>query len=64
MCSCRADISKARERLGWEPKVSFEEGVTEMLNHIDYWREAPVWDAESIQTATRTWFDMFAKVGK
>lgn len=59
-----ADISKARDRLGWEPKVSFEEGVTEMLSNIDYWREAPVWDMGSIHTATRTWFDMFAKAGK
>jgi hypothetical protein len=35
-----------------------------MLSHIDYWREAPVWDVGSIHTATRTWFDMFAKAGK
>lgn len=59
-----ADIAKARENLGWEPQVSFEQGVAEMLAHIDYWREAPVWDPESIDAATRTWFDMFAKAGK
>jgi UDP-glucose 4-epimerase len=27
-----------------------------MLAHIDYWRNAPVWDVASIQEATRTWF--------
>ena len=38
-----ADIAKIRRVLGWEPKVSFEEGVATMLKHIEDWREAPVW---------------------
>ena len=52
-----ADISKIRRELGWEPRVSFEEGVATMVANIDYWREAPVWDPASIEQATRTWFD-------
>ena len=55
-----ADITKIRTGLGWEPKVSFEAGVAEMLQRIDYWREAPVWDAASIEQATRTWFTMLS----
>lgn len=55
-----ADISKIRRELGWEPKVSFEEGVAEMVQRIDYWREAPVWDPASIEQATRTWFTMLS----
>ena len=55
-----ADITKIRTDLGWEPKVSFEAGVAEMLQRIDYWREAPVWDAASIEQATRTWFTMLS----
>ncbi len=51
-----ADITKIRTVLGWEPKVSFEEGVGIMLENIDYWREAPVWEPESISSATRDWF--------
>jgi UDP-glucose 4-epimerase len=51
-----ADIRKIRAELGWEPRVSFEEGVAEMLRNIDYWREAPVWDAASIEKATSAWF--------
>jgi UDP-glucose 4-epimerase len=51
-----ADISKIRRELGWEPRVSFEDGVAEMLRHIDYWRDAPVWDAISIGRATQSWF--------
>lgn len=51
-----ADISKIRRHLGWEPRVSFEEGVATMLQHIDAWRQAPVWDPDSIQAATAGWF--------
>jgi UDP-glucose 4-epimerase len=36
--------------------VSFGEGVAIMLQHIDYWRNAPLWDAASIQAATEAWF--------
>ena len=55
-----ADITKIRTELGWEPQVSFEQGVGEMLKRIDYWREAPVWDPASIANATKTWFTMLA----
>jgi UDP-glucose 4-epimerase len=51
-----ADITKIRTELGWEPVVSFEDGVREMLRHIDYWRDAPVWDPASIAEATQAWF--------
>jgi UDP-glucose 4-epimerase len=56
-----ADISKIRRELGWEPRVSFEEGVAEMVRRIDYWREAPVWDPASIEAATQTWFAMLGE---
>jgi UDP-glucose 4-epimerase len=42
--------------LGWEPRISFEDGVKTMLENIDYWREAPVWDPTSIAEATKNWF--------
>ena len=51
-----ADIRKVQKGLGWQPKVSFEEGVRMMLEEIDYWREAPVWEPDSISKATRDWF--------
>ncbi|HEX8136012.1 MAG TPA: SDR family oxidoreductase [Pyrinomonadaceae bacterium] len=51
-----ADISKISRMLGWRPRVSFEEGVRAMLDNIELWREAPVWDKESIADATRDWF--------
>ncbi|GIW78850.1 MAG: NAD dependent epimerase/dehydratase [Gemmatales bacterium] len=55
-----ADISKIQSHLGWKPTVSFEEGVAIMRQNIDYWRNAPVWDPESIEKATQTWFKMLA----
>ena len=51
-----ADTEKTTRVLGWQPRVSFEEGVRILLDNISYWREAPVWDAESISEATRDWF--------
>jgi UDP-glucose 4-epimerase len=52
-----ADTSKIRRELGWEPRVSFEEGVAEMIENIDWWRDAPVWEPDSIEEATRVWFE-------
>lgn len=51
-----ADTSKIRELLGWEPEVSFEEGVGVMLDNIEEYRDAPLWDEESIAEATNDWF--------
>lgn len=52
-----ADISKITRELGWKQQVPFEAGVAQMLAQIDYWRNAPVWDQESIAQATKNWFD-------
>lgn len=52
----QADITKVRTKLGWEPRVTLEQGVQALLDNIDYWRAAPVWDAASIGEATETWF--------
>jgi UDP-glucose 4-epimerase len=51
-----ANIAKIRRDLGWKQKVSFEEGVSRILAEIDYWRDAPLWDPDSIAKATAGWF--------
>lgn len=51
-----ADITRITTLLGWQPKVSFEDGVGRMLAEIEHWRDAPLWDRESVALATRTWF--------
>lgn len=52
-----ADTSKVQRLLGWRARTSFEDGVRIMLEHIDDWRDAPVWDAKSIADATKVWFE-------
>lgn len=52
-----ADISRIKKLLDWSAKVSFEEGVSLMIENIDYWRDAPVWDPSSIEDATKEWFE-------
>lgn len=51
-----ADISKIRRELGWQPKVSFTDGVQVMRQNIDHWRDAPVWTESRIAEATSAWF--------
>jgi len=51
-----ADTRKISQMLGWKPRVSFEDGVQNMLQDIGQWCDAPVWDEESIAAATRDWF--------
>jgi UDP-glucose 4-epimerase len=51
-----ADISKIKMELNWSPEVSFEDGVRCVLDNIDYWKNAPLWEPKSIKKATETWF--------
>jgi len=51
-----ADIDKIKSKLKWQPEVSFELGVKTMLENIENWRDAPIWDTETINQATKTWF--------
>jgi UDP-glucose 4-epimerase len=55
-----ADISKIKRDLGWSPRVSFEAGVSRILANIDYWRDAPLWEPDSIAKATAGWFKALA----
>ena len=56
-----ADISKIKDDLGWYPTVSIEEGVDKILENINYWKEATVWEPESIADATTDWFKYLDK---
>ncbi|HSQ05889.1 MAG TPA: NAD-dependent epimerase/dehydratase family protein [Burkholderiales bacterium] len=52
-----ADITKITGDLAWKPSVSFERGVALMMDEIDVWRDAPLWNPDSIRDATKTWFE-------
>jgi UDP-glucose 4-epimerase len=51
-----ADTQKIREVLGWSPAVSFQDGINVMLEKIEAWHDAPVWDAKAIANASAEWF--------
>ena len=57
-----ADNSAIQEHLGWRPSVSFEDGVNSMLQNISHWKDAPVWDVKSIESATSSWFKYLGEV--
>jgi len=56
-----ADITKITTELGWRPQLSFEQGVGRIVENIEYWREAPLWDPQSIAEASKTWFQYLGR---
>ena len=56
-----ADVSKIKRLLGWSAKVPLEQGVATMLDNIEYWRQAPVWNSTTIADATKDWFRFLGK---
>ena len=59
-----ADAGKISRSLGWAPKVSFEDGVRIMMAHLADWTSAPVWTPQTIEAATREWFDRLGAAGR
>ena len=55
-----ADITKIDKLLGWKPEVSLEKGVAIMLEHLQDWKDAPLWDTNKIEEATKSWFKYLA----
>jgi UDP-glucose 4-epimerase len=52
-----ADIARITSELGWKPRIPFAEGVQRMMAEIQVWKDAPLWDVDSIAKATKVWFD-------
>jgi len=51
-----ADTAKILGKTNWKPKISFEMGVKMLLESIDEFKDAPVWDEDSIKNETKDWF--------
>ena len=56
-----ADTKKIARLLAWKPEVAFEDGVRNMLDSIQNWSDAPVWNVNTIEKATSTWFRYLGK---
>lgn len=55
-----ADTRKIKADLGWYPKITFPVGMAEMLEHIEDWRDAPLWTPDTIAEQTAQWFKALA----
>ena len=51
-----ADIKKAKKTLKWSPNILLTEGIQEVLENIEYWKNATLWDKKKIRKATKNWF--------
>ena len=51
-----ANIKKINKYLGWKPKILFKDGFKDLLDNIDEWKNAPLWDKKKIKKATANWF--------
>jgi len=51
-----ADIKKAKDLMSWSPTVNLENGTKLLLESIEDWKDAPLWDKDSIAVATEKWF--------
>ena len=54
-------ITKIIKTLGWKPKIKFEDGVKEMMDDINKWKNAPLWNKRKIKAATSIWFRYLKK---
>ena len=59
-----ASIMKIKEKLKWSPTLNLENGVGIMLEHINDWRDAPLWDSSGIAKATESWFKYLGESAK
>jgi UDP-glucose 4-epimerase len=51
-----ANIKKIKKLTGWRPNISIEEGIKNILNNINDWKDAPIWTPKNIKKATKKWF--------
>tara|TARA_R110002072_G_scaffold534_2_gene3501 strand:- start:35357 stop:36358 length:1002 start_codon:yes stop_codon:yes gene_type:complete len=58
---CTWSGNKQISELGWRPEISFEDGIKMVLENKDFWKDAPLWDKESIEKETKSWFQYLKK---
>ncbi len=45
-------LETSKVMLNWKSKISLEEGVKILLEDMNYWQDAPIWEKNSIAKAT------------
>jgi UDP-glucose 4-epimerase len=56
-----ANIALAKKELNWKPKISFEKGLSIMLQNIKYWENSILCNSNNIKKATKSWFKYLKK---
>ena len=56
-----AKIDKIKKELKWKPRIGFEKGISNMLEDIHLWSDAPLWSPKKINSVTKVWFNNFKK---
>lgn len=56
-----ANINLAKKELNWKPTITFKQGVNKIIENIDYWKSAPLWNKTKIKKATKVWFKYLYK---
>ena len=51
-----SDISKINSQLNWKPTITLEDGIREVTENINYWKNSPLWTPKKIKLATTDWF--------
>jgi UDP-glucose 4-epimerase len=59
-----ANILMAKKKLNWRPLISLNIGINEVLENINYWKNAPLWNSIKIYKATKIWFKYLSKKKK
>ena len=44
----------------FKSKVSLEESVKILIEDMNYWQDAPIWEKNSIAKATEKWFKLLS----
>lgn len=59
-----ANIDKLIEVTNWKPEIQINEGLKLMLEDINQWQDAPLWDSSSIDKVTSDWFKYLSQNSK
>lgn len=51
-----AEVDRIQKQLEWSAKTSFSDGIAKVLEHENYWKDAPVWTVDAINNQTSEWF--------